>query len=150
MSGCGGEGTVPDVPVGQFRAVVDGSVSDSLAGTAQYRMDDGRLVGLELGARRGPGLSIEVEPRPLDLRHYSVVESGLFGTERPGGAPGVLSFLTIDGGQFEAREGTLEITYVGDEQVGATFTFQMGGDFDAGPADAPSVRVTGRVNARPE
>lgn len=138
------------MPVGQFRAHIDGTVSDSLTGRARYRMEKGKLVGLELGSQEGPGLSIQVEARPLDLRQFEIVDAGLFGTERPGGAPGALSFLTIDGAQFVAQEGTLEITYIGDEQIGATFTFRMEGDFDMTPSDAPSVEVTGAVNAGPE
>lgn len=150
VTGCGGQGTAPDVPAGTFRAKIDGTVSDSLAGNAHYRMEEGKLVGLELGAEDGPGLSIEVEARPLAVRQYRVVDAGLFGTERPGGGPGVLCFLTVDGAQFKATEGSLEITYVGDDQVGATFTFEMEGNFDTGPSDAPSVYVTGATNAGPE
>lgn len=149
-SGCGENGNVPDIPVGQFRADIDGTVSDSLTGAARYRMEGDTLVGLELGTKRGEGLSIQVEARPLAVRRYEIVEAGLFGTARPGGPPGALSFLTIDGAQFEAKGGTLEITYVGTAQVGATFAFQMEGDFETIPSDAPSVEVAGEVNARPE
>lgn len=150
FGGCGGKGNAPDVAAGHYRADVAGALSDSLVGTARYRIDDGSIVGLELGSERGPGLSIELEPRPVDLRQYEVVESELFGLERPGGTPGMLGFLTVDGAQFEATDGTLEVTYVGDDYVGGTFTFQMEGTVNGLPGDVSSVEVVGAVNARPE
>ena len=150
LVGCGGKGTPPDVPAGRFTAHVVGSVSDTLTGQVHYRMDDGALIGLELGAREGPGLSIELEPRPPALRTYEVIEAELFNTDRPESAPGILAFLTVDAAQFEATDGSLELTYLNDEQVGATFFFLMEGDFENGPSDAPSVKVTGALNAPPE
>lgn len=150
VGGCGGKGNAPDVAAGHYRADVAGALSDSLVGTARYRIDDGSLIGLELGSERGPGLSIELEPRPLDLRRYEVVEAELFGLDRPGGTPGMLGFLTIEDAQFEATDGTLEVTYVGDHNVGATFTVQMEGAVNAAPGETSSIEVDGAVNARPE
>jgi hypothetical protein len=74
----------------------------------------------------------------------------LFNLERPGSPPGIVAFLTVDEAQFEAVDGTFELTYVNDERVGATFAFQMEGDFVEGPSETPSVAVTGSLNAPPE
>lgn len=150
LAGCEGEGTPPDVSAGQFTAHVEGSVSDTLTGPVHYRMDEGALVGLELGGKDGPGLSIELEPQPPALRTYEVIDAELFRTERPESLPGILAFLTVGEARFEATDGTLELTYLNDEQVGATFSFLMEGDFEDGPSDAPSVKVTGSLNAPPE
>jgi hypothetical protein len=148
--GCEGKGTPPDVPAGRFTVHVEGSVSDTLTGPVHYRMSDGALVGLELGPEDGAGLSIELEPQPPALRTYEVIDAELFEMERAESAPGVLAFLTIGEARFETTDGSLELTYLNDEQVGATFSFLMEGDFEDGPSDAPSVKVTGSLNAPPE
>lgn len=145
--GCEGRGTPPDVPSGQFTAYVTGAVEDTLRGTAHSRRADGALTGLELGARDGPGLSIELEPQSPELRTYEVLESELFRLERPNGTPAVLAFLSLEHAEFEATGGTLELTYVSEDQVGATFTFQMEGRFDDSGGDDASIEVTGAVNA---
>ena len=150
LVGCEGKGTPPDVSAGQFTAHVEGSVSDTLTGPVHYRMDDGALVGLELGPKDGAGLSMELEPQPPALRTYEVVDAELFNMERAGSPPGILAFLTVGEARFEATDGSLELTYLNDEQVGATFSFLMEGDFEDGPSDAPSVKVTGSLNAPPE
>lgn len=150
LVGCGGKGQVPDVPAGQFEATVEGAVRDTLSGAVHYRTRGDSLVGLELGPRDGPGLSIELEPQLPALRTYEVVEGELFGTDRPGSSSGAMAFLATGEAQFEATSGSLELTYVGDEQVGATFTFQMEGEFVKGPSGSPGVNVTGVLNAPPE
>ena len=150
LAGCEGKGTPPDVSAGRFTVHVEGSVSDTLTGPAHYRMDDGALVGLELGPKDGAGLSMELEPQPPALRTYEVIDAELFNMERPESPPGVLAFLTVGEARFEATDGTLELTYLNDEQVGATFSFLMEGDFEDGPSDGPSVKVTGSLNAPPQ
>ena len=150
LVGCEGRGTPPDLPAGQFSAYVEGTVSDTLTGTAHYRRRDGAITGLELGARNGPGLSIELEPHPPELRTYEVIEAELFRLDRPDSPPGLLAFLSLEGAQFEAVDGTLELTYVGDGQVGATFQFQMEGTLEKGGYDDASVSVTGALNAPSE
>lgn len=149
LFGCEGEGKAPDVATGRFTAHVNGAVTDTLTGAGHYRMSDGALVGLELGPKNGPGLSIELEPLPPDLRTYEVVDWDLFTNDRDG-PPGVMAFLTVEGAQFEATEGSLDLTYVGDDQVGASFSFEMEGEFDEGPSEWPSVHVTGALNASSE
>lgn len=149
VAGCDGQADPPDVPPGRFTAEINGTVSDTIRGPVHYRMEEGMLVGLELGPRDAPGLSVELEPQPPELRTYEVVEWELFNTERSGTAPGVLAFLTLRDIRFEATEGTFDVTYVGDEQIGATFAFEMEGD-EAGPTDTPSVKVTGALNAPPD
>lgn len=150
LIGCGGEGQKLDVPAGQFKASVKGAISDTLSGPVHYRARGDSLVGLELGMRTGPGLSIELEPHPPALRTYEVVTGKLFGTNRSGSTSDVMAFLATDEAQFEATGGSLELTYVDDEQVGATFTFEMEGEFAKGPSESPAVEVTGALNAPPE
>ncbi|MFB6247275.1 MAG: hypothetical protein ABEL97_01750 [Salinibacter sp.] len=145
--GCEGRGTPPDVPAGRFTAHVAGAVSDTLRGTAHVRRAGKTLTGLELGARDGPGLSIELEPQPPALRTYEVVEPTLFRLERPDSRPGALAFLTLRHARFESTDGTIELTYVGDDQIGGTFSFRMKGTFIDGGGDDVSVEVTGVVNA---
>jgi hypothetical protein len=150
VNGCGGQGNRPDVAAGQFTANVNGTVSDTLAGAAHYRMDDGALVGLELGSKEGPGLSIELEPQPPELRTYEVVDAELFGLERPGSPPGVLAFLLLEQVSFEATDGSLDLTYVSEEQIGATFSFEMEATNGDAPTHDASVEVTGALNAPPQ
>lgn len=150
VAGCGGRGTPPDVPTGRFVAHIDGTISDTLEGAAHYRTANASIVGLELGAPDAGGLSMELEPRLPALRTYEVVDWELFNLERAGDGPGIVAFLHVDGAQFSATSGTLEVTYVEDDQIGATFSMEMEGTFDDGPETSPSVRVEGTVNAPPE
>jgi hypothetical protein len=150
LGGCEGRGSPPDVPAGEFTAHVRGTVDDTIAGPVHYRMKSDSLVGLELGAKDGPGLSIELEPQPPALRTYEVVDWTLFGKDRSESPPGLVAFLTVDEAKFEATDGTLELTYVDDERVGATFSFQMEGEFVDGPSENPTVEVSGALNAPPE
>jgi len=147
LAGCGGRGSSPDVPAGRFTAQVEGTVSDTLRGEAFARRSGDELLGLELGPEDGAGLSIELEPRPLALRTYEVVDAELFRLERPDTPPGLLAFLRLEHAQFEAVDGTLELTYVNEDRVGATFSFQMEGAFEEGGEDGVSVEVTGELNA---
>lgn len=147
LVGCEGKGRVPDVPAGQFRAYVDGAVRDTLTGPAHARMEDGALVGLELGPEDEPGLSVEFTPQSPALRTYQVVGWELFSEERSERSSDAVAFLTVDNARFTATDGTLELTYVDDERIGATFTFQMEGEFLKGPSDNPSVKVTGMLDA---
>ena len=151
LCGCGGRGTPPKVSSGEFTAYVEGSLSDTLSGDVHHRItEEGTLTGLELGPKDGVGLSIELEPLAPALRSYEVVDAELFGITRPNHPPGVMAFLTLDEGKFESVEGTFELTYVDEEQIGATFTFQMEGGFDSDLGEVPSVEVTGALNAAPE
>lgn len=146
--GCEGRGTPPDVPSGEFTAYVNGSLADTLSGAVHHRLtEDGALTGIELGTKDGPGLSVDLEPMPPALRTYEIIEAELFGLERAGGAPGAMAFLSLDGMQFQAVDGTVELTYVDDDQIGATFTFQMEGEYNGPASDEPSVEVTGVLNA---
>lgn len=147
LFGCG-EGSRPEVPEGQFTAEVRGGVNDTIAGSAFYRLDAGELVAVELGAKDQPGLSLELEPRPLEQRTYEVVEWNLLDAERDDASPGVVAFLEVQDARFEATRGTLEVTYVGEAEVGATFEFEMEGSFTGGSAPDASVHVTGSFRAR--
>lgn len=147
LLGCG-DGARPEVPQGQFTAEVEGGITDTIVGPAFYRMEEGDLIGIELGARDRPGLSMEMEPRPPDQRTYEVVEWSLLDAEREDTAPGVVAFLVVQDARFEATNGTLELTYVGEEEVGATFEFEMEGSFVGGSSPEASVHVTGSFRAR--
>lgn len=138
----------PEVPEGRFTAQVEGGVTDTIAGPAFYRLKEGELVGIELGAKDQPGLSLELEPRPLDQRSYEVVEWNLLDAERDEAPPGVVAFLAIQDARFEATHGTLDVTYAGEEEVGATFEFEMEGSFVGGSSANASVHVTGSFRAR--
>jgi hypothetical protein len=149
--GCGGRGTPPKVSKGEFTVYVEGNLTDTLSGEVHHRItEEGTLTGLELGPKEGAGLSIELEPLAPALRSYEVVDAELFGITRPNHPPGVMAFLTLDEGRFESIDGTFELTYVDEEQIGATFTFQMEGGFDSDLGEVPSVEVTGALNAAPE
>ncbi|PSQ97377.1 MAG: hypothetical protein BRD55_03645 [Bacteroidetes bacterium SW_9_63_38] len=151
LVGCGGRGTPPEVPSGEFTAYVKGSLSDTLSGTVHHRItDDGALTGLELGPEDGVGLSIDLEPHMPALRTYEVMDDELFGIVRTGQPPGALAFLTLKGAQFESVDGTFEITYVDKKRVGATFRFYLTGGFEGPAAGTRSVEVTGALNAAPE
>lgn len=148
--GCMEKGTPPSVSTGRFVAHVNGTINDTLKGPVHYRTKGDSLSGLELGPENGAGLSIELEPRPPALRTYEVVNWELLNLERPGAAPGAMGFLTVGGARFESIDGSFELTYLGSDQVGATFTFQMEGEFVQGPSESPAVAVTGTLNATPE
>lgn len=151
VAGCEeGDGNQPEVPTGQFNVQVEGAITDTLSGPVYYRMEDQKLVGLELGNKNGPGLSIELEPRKPSLQTYEVVSWELFSLERTEDPPGAVAFLTIGNGQFQATAGTFEVTYVSEERVGATFDFRMEGAFGDRPRGSASVWVTGSLNATDE
>jgi hypothetical protein len=150
FTGCEGKGSLPNVPAGQFTARVQGALSDTLRGPVHYRSKGDSLVGLELGAKDEPGLSIELEPQPPALRTYEVINWELLNRSPPGTPPGTVAFLTVDEAQFKATDGSLELTYVDEEQIGAQFTFLMEGEFTEGPSEMPSVEITGSLNAPPE
>lgn len=155
--GCSeGSGPPPDVASGRYTAHVSGGVVDTLSGPVRYRTDDGRLVALELGEQQASGFSIELDPRPPALRTYSVLPPALFRREgrspsdtsgrRPASA---LAFLALGPARLHATGGTLEVTYVGEEQVAGTFTFRMRGGYQNSPDDNLTARVTGTLHALP-
>ena len=147
LVGCGGTGAPPNVPAGRFTAQIDGAVSDTISGAVYYRAREDSLVGLELGPEEEAGLSMELEPRPPALLTYEALDPALFGTDRPEGLPGVVAFLTLDGAHFESTHGTLELTYVDEEQVGAQFSFEMEGTLGTDLGEPASVTITGQFNA---
>ena len=148
LVGCEGEGSPPSIPTGTFTAhIKGGGIRDTLNGSAHYRTHGDSLVGLELGAEDEPGLSIELDPHSPALRTYEVVDGTLLSEERPEGPANAVAFLAVDDARFTATDGTIELTYVGPERVGATFSLQMEGDDLEGPSDDLSVQVTGALDA---
>ncbi|MFO8099721.1 MAG: hypothetical protein R6T83_08905 [Salinibacter sp.] len=148
LAGCGSADAPVDVERGQFVAEVDGSVTDTLSGPVHYRMQDGQLVGLELGTQTGPGLSIELEPRSPASGTYEVVEEDLFGVDHKQASVRALAFLTTADAKFTARRGTVTVEQVQDQTVAATFSFEMNGRLNRGGGDA-GVHVDGQLRAPP-
>ncbi|MFP4229309.1 MAG: hypothetical protein ACLFTE_10855 [Salinivenus sp.] len=148
LVGCGSADAPVDVEEGQFVAEIAGGVTDTLSGPVHYRMRDGELVGLELGAQDGPGLSIELEPRPLSSSTYEVVEDELFGVEHKRAPARALAFLTKGDAEFTARRGSVTVERGQGETVTATFSFEMAGRLSRGGGDA-GVLVDGQLHALP-
>lgn len=150
LAGCGeGRGTAPDVEPGRFVVQVDGTVSDTLRGEARYRMVDGDLAGVELVIDSVRGLSIDLEPGPVRRKTYQVVEWELLSVDRPGGAPGTSVFFETPDLAFESSDGTVEITYTANGQIGGAFALDMEGHRTEGPIGPRSIRVTGTWLATP-
>jgi hypothetical protein len=147
--GLGCEESAPvDVAAGEFVIEIDGSVVDTLRGPAQYRMRDGRIAGLELGRPDGPGLSIELDPRPLSASTYAIVDGPLFEAGSAEAPAGAMAFLTTSDAEFTATRGSLTVERVHEQTVAATFSFEMRGRMRRGGGDA-GVRVEGRLRAPP-
>lgn len=142
LSSCG-SGSQYDVPKGAFTARVEGGLADTLTGAAVYRVRDSALVGLELGSEEGPGLSMELEPRPLEPRTYEVVDRL---RPRPSGPTGAVVFLTMGSARLTATGGTVNLTAVRQGEVDASFDLEMSGAFEGSPR-ALTVRVRGSVRA---
>jgi hypothetical protein len=139
VGGCGdGDGTVYDMgwlmgASSTFEATTEGIVEGSMAGTAAFRMDEnGNLVGIELmhidDSTRG--ISIELEPRPVELRSddgrtYEVVPLGLMGTERPDSQAGFMAFFEMEGHSFQASRGTLHVVQSSRSSVQGSFEVEM-------------------------
>ena len=136
-----------------FEAQIDGTLPDSIAGTAEYRLDaEGRLTGLELnrGEKFGDGLSIELEPHPPETRTYSVVNPSLLDAARSDDEPGATAFF-VDGTQrFTAVRGTVEVTEVGWTGLYGTFDLQMDGTMDEAVNEQVGIQLTGTFQATEE
>jgi hypothetical protein len=150
LAGCGADGNVPNVPPGRFVAVVRGAVTDSLQGRAMYRMEDGRLTGVELAVDSATGLSVDVEPQARPRGLYQVVDWDLLGIDRGEAPPGVAVFLEVPAARFHAVAGTLDVSYVSAGEIGGTFDVQMEGTYDGVATDDPFVSVTGSFRAEEE
>jgi len=111
-----------------FEATSEGAVSEAIAGTATFRTDaDGNLIGIELmhidDSTRG--LSIEMEPRPIEPRTYTVVDPGLMGVERPDAPAGFIAFFEGDTHSFRASRGTLQVARADPARVRGSFEIEM-------------------------
>jgi len=135
---------------GDFTAIVEGALTDTLRGTATYRTQDGRLAGLELNVDSARGLSVELEPTPDTSavpRTYEVVAPNLLGVPRTGERPGLAAFLVMREGEFRATAGTLRVTRTAAGTVDGTFTWEMVGTFEGVPGAVPSLTVSGELRA---
>ncbi len=161
MAGCGDE-TGLDVAKGRYRLFVEGSLTDTLTGPSFVRAQRNGHVGIELGPRDGPGLSIELAspPRPdpdadgslirsrVQPGRYDVVAASLLNGPRADSLTGLLAFLSVNDAEFEATQGHLLVTHIGDGSVGGTFDMKMK-ERTNGPLGDRSVRVTGVLRATP-
>ncbi|MFB6274178.1 MAG: hypothetical protein ABEL51_14920 [Salinibacter sp.] len=157
VGGCGG-GTGLDVAEGRYRLYVKGSLTDTLTGPARVHVRRNARIGIELGTRDGPGLSIEVASPPraksgeegggirtrVRTRRYDVVAASLLNGPHADSLSGLLAFLSVNGTEFAATQGHLSVTHVGDGSVGGTFGFKMGERADGRPG-VRRVRVTGAL-----
>ncbi|MFB6230210.1 MAG: hypothetical protein ABEL04_03550 [Salinibacter sp.] len=155
--GCGDEAAL-DVEKGQYQVSIEGSLTDTLAGPAVYRLQEEKRVRIELGTRKGPGLSIELEPRlPHSERggeegsvprpgRYDVVAASLLDRPHPDSLTGLIAFLSVADAQFAATQGHFSITHVADGTVTGTLDLTM----EERPDDSlpeRAVRVTGALRA---
>lgn len=150
LAGCGaGSGTPPSVEAGRFEAELEGAFDRSVTGAARYRVVDGQLTGLELVIDSTTGISVELEPGPIQRKTYQVVEWELLSEDRPGGQPGTVAFLETPGGSFESVDGMLDITYRGEREIGGTFDFEMSGRLSGLPGEPYGLSARGRWVATP-
>jgi hypothetical protein len=143
--GCGTDG--PDVDSGRFSAQMTGSMTDRLRGDAVYRMEDGRLTGLELSVDSTTGLSVDVQPQSQPRGAYEVVEWDMLDVPRDGAPPGASVFLEVPDARFEAVAGTLTVSTAEADKVSGSFVFRMEGRYDGVARDAPFVSLTGSFRA---
>jgi len=143
---------------GRYQVSIEGGLTDTLAGPAVYRRQEEGRVRIELGTRDGPGLSIELEPRPPHPDRgsegasvprpgrYDVVATSLLDHPRPDSLTGLIAFLSVADAQFAATQGHLSITHVADGTVTGTLDFTMEERLDDSLSER-AVRVTGALQA---
>lgn len=136
LAGCGEESGL-DVAEGQYRLYVEGHLTDTLSGPATVRPRRNGRVGLELGTREGPGLSIELTPPSQPDRsadpsrtqvapgRYDVVAAPLLERPPADSLAGLLAFLSVDDAKFAATEGHFVVTHVGAETVEGRLHLEM-------------------------
>jgi len=150
LAGCGsGSGTPPSVEAGRFEVEMEGAFERSVTGEARYRTVDGELTGLELVIDSTTGISVELEPGPIQRKTYQVVEWELLSEDRPGGQSGTVAFLETPDGSFESVDGMLDITYRGESKIGGTFDFEMSGRLSGLPGEPYGLSARGRWIATP-
>lgn len=157
LIGCGG-GSGLDVAEGQYRLYVEGSLTDTLTGPAIVRTYRNGHVGIELGERDGPGLSIELRPPPqsdrsangsapsVPPRRYDVVAPSLLDGTPTDSLSGFVAFLSLADFQFAATQGYLTVTRASGGTVGGRLDVEMTEQEDAAPGER-TVRVTGVLRA---
>ena len=152
LSGCGDASDL-DVATGRYRLQIHGALADTLTGPAVLRSARASRVGLELGPRDGPGLSIELTPPQageapnVPTGRYEVVRASLLSAPQTDSIPGLVAFLSLPNARFEATEGHVLVTHAEGGAVGGTFTLEM---TEQGPTLTTSrtIQVTGALRAR--
>ena len=155
LIGCGG-GSGLDVEEGRYRLYVTGNLADTLTGPAIVRPQQNGHVGFELGARDGPGLSIELKPRPhrgttmsplqVSPGRYDVVAASLLDGPSADSLSGILAFLSLSDFQFTATRGHLSVQHAGEGRVGGRIDLEMAERESDTPGER-TVRVTGVLRA---
>jgi hypothetical protein len=153
LAGCDDpRGPGPGVAEGQFQAVVQGVVADTLRGPARLRLDsEGRLAGIELSVDGpgSPGLTFDLQPAPLARRTYDVLDPEVLMVARDSTARGVAAYLETERGAFASTRGRLRLTYRHGRAMGGTFDLQMEGRLEGAPQHVVTATVTGALHAIP-
>ena len=143
--GCG-NGSDLGVEEGRYRLYVEGSVTDTLTGSAVVHPDENGRRRVELGERDRPGLSLELATRSQAEGRYNAVGPELFNGVRDDSLTGVRAFLSVAGVQFAATDGRFSVTETGEGRLGGTLDMTMDEQGEA-VAGRRSVRVTGVLRA---
>jgi len=143
--GCGSESDL-GVAEGRYQLYVEGSLTDTLTGPAVLHPRRNGRLGIELGPRDGPGLSLELTTSPQASGRYEVVGPGLFDGPQADSLLGVIAFLSVADTQFAATQGRFSVTEVGTETIGGTLDVEMEERRDD-PPGTRSVQVTGVLRA---
>ncbi|WP_103026886.1 hypothetical protein [Salinibacter altiplanensis] len=149
LVGCRGGGGL-DVAQGQYRFVVEGSLADTLTGPATVQSHDNGRVGIELGARGAPGLSMELVPAPADRPpgasqgRYEAVQALLPDDASRDSLSQVVAFLSLTDAHFIAAQGHLSVTHADDGTLRGTVNLKMS---EQGRSAPRTIRVTGVLRA---
>ena len=149
LFGCGDASDL-DVAAGRYRLQIHGAVTDTLTGPAVLRSARDTRVGLELGTRDGPGLSMEFTPRGTEgasdaaTGRYEVMRAVLLNAPRTDSLPGFVAFLALPNAHFEATEGHFSVTHARSGAVGGTLDLRMQ-ERSPSTGSPRTVRVTGAL-----
>jgi len=143
--GCGNESDL-GVEEGRYRLYVEGSVTDTLTGSAVVHPDENGRRRVELGGRDRPGLSLEVAMRSQAAGRYDAVGPELLDGAHADSLAGFRAFLSVAGVQFAATDGRFSVTEAGEGRLGGTLDMTMEEQGEA-VAGRRSVRVTGVLRA---
>jgi len=152
LVGCGDRSGL-DVAEGRYRLVVEGSLADTLTGPAIVRSHGNGRVSIELGARGGPGLSLEVtlpdrgaDVSGLRTRRYDVMAASLLNGPTANSPSGIVAFFSIADRQFVATQGHLSVTDAGTGTVAGRIDVEMEEQESTTPGER-TIRLRGTLRA---